>query len=121
MLGGDPHGGVALPADPKRQRCTLRWLRVHADLGDLHEAALIGKGRLRPGESQHVDRLLEAGPAMVGRMSESLALLEKPASADAQLAASLRKKVDRRSLFRQRGRICGDERPGRNAADRKST
>src|SRR5205085_1786738 len=43
VRGGDAHGLVALAADPERQPLALRRLRVHADLQNLHEAALVRK------------------------------------------------------------------------------
>src|SRR5207247_6060619 len=88
---------------------------MHADLGDLHKAAVVGEGRLRPGESQHVDRLLETGLAVVRGMPERLALLEKPARAETELEASVRKKVDGRGLLRERDRVSGDQRHDRDA------
>src|SRR5438045_9761283 len=88
---------------------------MHADLGDLYEATLVRKGRLRPGESEHVDGLFETRLSMIRRMSESLALLEKPAGADAELEASFRKQIDRCGLLGQRDRIGRDQRPDRHA------
>src|SRR6267142_3641903 len=52
---------------------------------------------------------------MVRRMPERLALLEKPARADAELEAPIRKKVDRRGLLRERDGVRGDERHDRDA------
>src|SRR6266849_10305415 len=99
MLGGDPHGGVALPADPERQPLALGRVRVHADLGDLHIATFVRERGSGPGESQHRDRLLETGLAVIRGMSERLTLLQKPARAETELEASVREKVDGRGLL----------------------
>src|SRR5206468_5338466 len=115
MLGGDPHGGVALPADPERQPLALGWLGMHADLGNLHKAAVVRERGSGPGESQHLDRLLETGLAVVRGMSERLTLLQKPARAETELEASVGKKVDGRGLLRERDGVSDDQRHYRDA------
>src|SRR5207248_10607284 len=90
VLGGDPHRGVALAADPDRQMLALRRLGMDPHLWDLHEASLVAEGRSRPRKPEHFDRLLETRLTVIGRVTEGAGLLEEPPRSDSELEAPVR-------------------------------